>query len=321
MINRHEVQHEVKQLTSGKTGVSLWMWVILAATSMLACPDLSHAANSVGKFTIVAGSVDALREQMDAPIAAEIGMDTYMSDVVRTKHRSRTQLKFIDNSVLNMGPDYLVKIKEYVYDEENGIRKAILSSLRGTVRATVSKLGGDAESVFEIETPTAVASVRGTDFIVKVNSSLETEVIVLEGAVRVRNIDPDVKGFVVVRGGEKTTVTKNAAPTTPSFVPVKLRQALIAETTPTPLPPGGSQRVAGRQGGNIGWQAAAFAPVDIAPVAPPPPTLTSLPVPRVQPVMVANQPTTVLPPTSAQPPITQTTPAIVTAPVTINLIF
>jgi len=312
MTGQHKTNMEVPSGTDNEPTFMPWLWAIAVALLMTGIPGFSHAstANNVGKFTVVAGSVDALREQQDAPIAAEVGMDTFMQDIVRTKHRSRTQLKFIDDSVLNMGSDYMVKIKEYVYDEDAGIRKAILSSLRGTMRATVSKFGGD--STFEVETPTAVASVRGTDFIVKVNSSMETEIIVLEGAVRVRNIDPKIKGQVMVRAGQKTRVARAKAPSSPSYVPAQMQETLIAETMST---------VTGGVAGNGAFQPGqAVAPADAAPVAPPPPSPSTLVTSRTRPIIAANrQPTGGVPP--VQPPITDTVPAILTAPVTLTLVF
>ncbi len=307
MTGQHKTDMGISNGTDNEPVFMPWLWTIAVALLMAGVPDVSHAANNVGKFTVVAGSVDALREQQDAPIAAKVGMDTFIQDIVRTKHRSRTQLKFVDDSVLNMGSDYMVKIKEYVYDEDNGIRKAILSSLRGTMRATVSKFGGD--STFEVETPTAVASVRGTDFIV-ISSSMETEVIVLEGAVRVRNIDPKITGQVMVRAGQRTRVARAKAPSSPSYVPAQMQEALIAETTP--IATGG----VGGSGALQPGQAVAFA--DAAPAAPSPPAPATLLTQRIQPVIGAQAAVGVPP---VQPPITSTVPAILTAPVTLTLVF
>jgi len=281
---------------SGITGVKMWS-LLAGAIMLMAMPAPCWSATSkVGSFTVVAGSVDALREQQDAPVAAEIGMDTFLNDVVRTKHRSRTQLHFVDDSVLNMGPDFMVKIKEYVYDEENGVRKAILSSLRGTVRATVAKLGADADSVFEIETPTAVASVRGTDFIVRVNSLGMTEVIVLEGAVAVRNVNPKIVGTVMVTAGKQTSVPKNSPPSPPVVTPVAMQKVLIAATTPSAGGQGsttgstlGKTSAQASQGSGGSQQPPAGSPSQPAPppqaarvpVAPPPPPPAPLPTPVV----------------------------------------
>jgi len=311
MAGKNRTDLEAGRIPMLRAGNSCRFWAVAVALAVIGTPGFSSAANQVGKFTVVAGSVDALREQQDAPIAAEIGMNTYMQDVVRTKHRSRTQLKFVDDSVLNMGSDYMVKIKEYVYDEDNGIRRAILSSLRGTMRATVSKFGGD--STFEVETPTAVASVRGTDFIVKVNSSMETEIIVLEGAVQVRNIDPLIRGQVIVRAGQKTRVSKAKAPSFPSYVPAQMQETLIAQTTSVATGNGISAK------GLLPGKVAVLAPADTAPIAPPPPPPATFLTQRIQPVIGAQAAGGAAAP--VQPPVTTTVPALITTPVSITLIF
>ncbi len=317
MTGQYHADLEINIQKNHKSGISTWLYAIAVTVAMIGSSDYSHAANTVGKFTVVSGAVDALREQQDAPIAAEIGMDAFLQDVVRTKHRSRTRLKFLDDSVLNMGPDHMVKVKEFAYDEDNGVRKAVLSSLRGTVRATVSKLGGDADSLFEVETPTAVASVRGTDFIVKITSMLETIIVVLEGAVMVRNIDPDIKGQVMVRAGQKTSIAKNKAPTAPAFVPAQMQEVLIAETSPT-IDTGVAGGVPGTPQQNA--QATSPSSFTAVPVAPPPPAPVSFTTPQVQPIVIANQqPSAAVPP--VQPPITTTVPAVITTPVVLNLVF
>ncbi|MFQ5355162.1 MAG: FecR domain-containing protein [Mariprofundaceae bacterium] len=324
MAERNDIDCRINIARSKKVGISPWFWAIAVSMVMLGSPEASYAANKVGNFTVVSGAVDALREQQDAPIAAEIGMDAFLQDVVRTKRRSRTRLKFLDDSVLNMGANHMVKVKEFVYDEDNGVRKAVLSSLRGTVRATVSKMGGDGDSLFEVESPTAIASVRGTDFIVKINSLMETIIVVLEGAVMVRNIDPDVKGQVMVRAGQKTTVAKNKAPSLPAFVPAQMQEVLIAETTPTVATgvAGGVDGVRQQSGQSsaTSQSVATFSSVEVVPVAPPPPTPISFSTPQIQPIVIANQPAAAAVP-PVQPPITTTVPAVITTPVVLNLIF
>ncbi len=107
-------------------------------------PAVASAAGKIkiGTYAAVVGDVATLREKHDAPIKAEIGQDVYLSDVIKTSRRSRVQLKFIDDSVLNMGPGHMVKVKEYVYNEDKGIRKAVLSAFQGTVRVAVPNSRG-----------------------------------------------------------------------------------------------------------------------------------------------------------------------------------
>ena len=297
----------------------------------------AEVAGEVGKFTVVRGSVDALREQQDAPIAARVGMPTMLDDVIRTKRRSRTQLRFLDNTVLNMGSNYSVKVKNYVFDKGKKIRRAVLSSLRGVVRATVAKMGADADSLFEIETPTAVVSVRGTDFIVKVNSAMQTEVVVLEGAVAVRNIDPKISGSVLVHAGEKTTVSKNSPPTPVVIVPAQIQNMLIAETTAgagkqtatrseSQKQPAAKQKKPGSRFTSQAAPQSGTAPLlpNTAPLAPPPP-FQPVATGGTTPASPVVSPATGKPAAAStppvQPPATSTNPALLTVPVQLNVLF
>jgi len=274
-------------------------WQLLFVTGLLVLPlPRTIHADEVGNFTVVSGLVDALREKAETPIPAQVGMGSFMRDIIRTKHRSRTQLRFIDDSTLNMGPDYMVEIKEYLFDADRKVRSGVLHSLRGTMRATVAKVGDDIQSRFEVETPTAIAAVRGTDFIVNIISSLVTEIIVLEGVVAVRNIDPAIKGEVLVKAGQRTRVVRGQSPTLPAYFAPEYAQLLINETTPGSTAPSAQ---AGLQ--------------SLAEVVPVPPPQISIPLPakQQQPVVIRGKPVdTGLPP--VQPPVTQTAPALLNAP-------
>jgi len=188
------------------------------------------ADSKVGDFTMVRGNVDEMKELIDAPVSAVVGMASYLGSTVRTKGRSRTKIVFLDGSVLNMGPNHMMKIKEFFYDEEKGIRKTLITVLRGSVRATVAKMGGDADSVFEIETPTAVIAVRGTDFFVNVTGS-GTTVTLNHGAVNLRSVDPNISGMIQLRPGQQSFVSKGKAPSPAVKVPVKIMQSLIKAST------------------------------------------------------------------------------------------
>jgi len=253
--------------------------------------------------------VDALRELTDAPIPAQAGMGALMQDVIRTKHRSRTQLKLIDGSMLNMGPDYMMEINKYVFDANKKVRSGVIEVLRGKVRATVAKIGsGGKNSRFEIHTPTAIAAARGTQFIVNVDSSLMSEIVVLKGIVAVRNVDPLVKGEVLVTAGQYTQVAHGQPPAAPANMPLEQVQLLVNETSTNGS--GSSEPLAGEQ---------TVTAVEVAPV-PQPPVLIPHPKPKSRPILVQGKPIgTGLPP--VQPPVTTTVPALLTVPVSLVLVF
>lgn len=179
---------------------------------LILSPWLLAAEPAPAQFTIVRGNVDITNAQTKVTQVASVGMPATVGDTVRTKKRSRAQLRFLDGSIINLSSNYSIEIKEFSYDAEKKIRKSVIRSARGTLRAIVNKAPGDAASIFEVETPTAVAAVRGTEFFVIVRSSDVTDVVVAKGTVAVRNIDPKIGGSVLVRPFQMTRIRRGFVP-------------------------------------------------------------------------------------------------------------
>lgn len=214
--------------------------VALALLAVL-CSFSPALAEAVGKFTSVEGRADVLRpgEKRASPVSA--GSQVSEGDIVRTKSASFAEITFNDGTVLKLTESTRLEIKEYLLSG-NKRQNGALKLLRGKVRATVSKGLGrvipiiySGPSTFRIETPTAVAGVKGTDFFVFYNMG-STGVFVLEGAVDTMGLD-ESHNVVRVRGGEYTIVEHNkpalAAAASRGFVvsrhmkdadPVRLRE-------------------------------------------------------------------------------------------------
>lgn len=170
-------------------------------------------AGVVGKFTAIDGRVDILRPGEKRAATVALGASVSEGDIVRTKTDSFAEITFSDDTVLKLTQSTRVEIKEYLLSG-NKRQNGALKLLRGKVRATVSKGLGrvipiiySGPSTFRIETPTAVAGVKGTDFFVFYNMGA-TGVFVLEGAVDTMGLD-ETRGVVRVRGGEYTIVEQN----------------------------------------------------------------------------------------------------------------
>ncbi|MDX8396980.1 MAG: FecR family protein [Mariprofundaceae bacterium] len=210
-----------------------WLALVLLCMSMMCMGGLElYAADAkVGSFSVIRGSVDALHEEETAPVPASKGMDAYMNDRIRSKHRSRARLNFTDGSILNMGANHMVNVKDYSFDKEKNERHVVVSALRGSIRATVAKFAGD--SVFKVETPTAVVTVRGTDFIVTVGPDGLTTVTVISGIVTVEGANGV---SVTVAAGQQTTVAKGKAPTLPVTISPAMMAVLEADTNVATAP-------------------------------------------------------------------------------------
>jgi len=195
-------------------------------------PSLS-LAESVATLTFARGKVDVLKKGKTRAIPVKKGVKLNVGDIVRTKSQSRAQISFIDGSKVNMAQKSRVEIKEFSYKPEKKERKSLLRTFRGKIRALIPKFFLGDDSKFEVETPTAVAAVRGTDYFVVLNKlPLESEVLVVKGKVAIRNIDPSIKEQILLTPGKASKIGKGHPPLKKrSFTKKEIRR-LIKETEP-----------------------------------------------------------------------------------------
>ncbi|MBI5971369.1 MAG: FecR domain-containing protein, partial [Deltaproteobacteria bacterium] len=177
------------------------------------------AQPEVGAFTKVEGRVDVLRDGAQAAATVKTGDAVYLGDIVRTKTGGRAEITFKDQSVLSIAPGSRLKIDQYVLNNDNTRKKAEVSLFRGKIRAVVTKakeevipVSSISGSTFNINTPTAVAGIRGTDIFVFYNNGV-TGVVFASGHGFVYNAN--APGQVVnVSAGFATLITSHDAPPT-----------------------------------------------------------------------------------------------------------
>ena len=187
-------------------------YVLLVALLFLLLPQIASASNSVGTITITLGRVDLLKPGTERAVAVFAGHRLEMGDVVRTKSESKAELALNDGSIIRLAQKTRFEITEFVI--EGGERnKSSFRLLRGKIRAIVSdkaSLKGNPGS-FEVNTPTAIAGVRGTDFYIYYIGS--SGILVTEGTVAV--FSPPSGKFVSVTAGQATNVGHGMPPEPP----------------------------------------------------------------------------------------------------------
>jgi hypothetical protein len=145
-------------------------------------------------------------------------------DLIRTGTGGTARLTFDDGSLVVLSSASLLRLDEA--GKREGRARVLLRLLGGQVRVIASKTY-PAEGRFEVETPTAVVSVRGTEFIVTYNTdSAETDVVCVAGTVEVLGVLGVLGRPVVLEQGMGTTVRKGAFPAAPSLVPPERLAAL-----------------------------------------------------------------------------------------------
>ncbi len=142
----------------------------------------------------------------------------FVGDKIITNENSYVKIFLIDDSVLTIGANSKFVVTKFVVSERSRI--SIFNLIEGKIKAVISKfLRKGAENRVLVNTPTAVAGVRGTEFIVETNGKV-TEVGVLDGEVEVKDLSG--LGSVILKPGFQTLVRAGGAPLPPS--PLNLRQ-------------------------------------------------------------------------------------------------
>lgn len=180
------------------------LWLLISAPAALADVD------RVGEVLKQRGDVTAMRD--GAIKALDVGEAVFQTDRIVTGPEARVKLQLVDGTVVAIGADSEVELTEYVLIEADSRLSAVLTLIRGIIRATVT--GGDPPAPFDIRTQAAVASVRSTDWIVEAKNG-KTGVFVVEGLVAVTTDQPPAAvllepefGTDVVVGGEPSPPVK-----------------------------------------------------------------------------------------------------------------
>jgi hypothetical protein len=188
--------------------VALWL--------VLVVPFSVHAADEIGKITRIRGTAHVLRKTVEGPIAASEGMPVYLNDEVRTAARSSVRIELKDQSILTLGPQGLLQLNHFEFEPEAEKRSALFDMFKGKLRVFARDLETYQEKDFKIKTPTAICGVRGTLFLVWVQSDTVTKVYCFKNKIEVANtFKPE--DVIVLAPDYGTDVLLKTSPSTPVF--------------------------------------------------------------------------------------------------------
>jgi opacity protein-like surface antigen len=113
--------------------------------------------------------------------AVNTGDQVFQNEAISTAAQSSTNLRFLDETALAIGPQARVVLDKFVYNADRTARRTVVAALKGALRWTSGKSQAKA---YQIKTPLAAIGVRGTQFDLLVENGQET-VILRDGKVRV----------------------------------------------------------------------------------------------------------------------------------------
>ncbi|MBM4146099.1 MAG: FecR domain-containing protein [Nitrospira sp.] len=188
-------------------------------------PAAGYAEDDVGIVAALKGKAEIQRE--NRKIEAAVKGSILLKDTVQTKAASRAKMLFRDDSILTLGENSRLVIKDYLYAEGRKKGKTVFNLMDGKLRSLVGN------NEFEVHTPTVVVAARGTYFITW--TELEegvpvSGVAVIEGLVEMWSINPAIKGVVKLERGMMSKGAMNKALTPAMPAPAALMKELIEAT-------------------------------------------------------------------------------------------
>ena len=157
-----------------------------------------------------------------------VGDPIYFGDTITTNEGGKSQILFVDQTVMTVGSNTELTIDEFVYDAEKTDGKLLSTIKSGSVKILTGKISEKNPENLVVETPAGTIGTRGTEFKAAVDPETQKSKILLigpgpknslglrPGAVEVSNAAGTVlldKPYLF------TEVNQNTAPKQPTIIP------------------------------------------------------------------------------------------------------
>ena len=206
--------------------------VILLLTIGLAFPFPIFSA-MIGEFAVVNGDVTVKRAGKVIKPKAKDKVETL--DFIQTGKNSNARVVLSDDTAMALGPNSRLEMKQFTV--QGGKTTGLFSVPAGLVQTNVAKALGPG-SKFEIQTPTAIAGVRGTAWLTLVEIAaqsaakssfyaLNQSIFVMSPAFPAQVATIAAGNFTVVAAGVAPTVAAAFAPAVVTGLTATLGSAAI----------------------------------------------------------------------------------------------
>ncbi len=188
-----------------------------------------HGAEEVAfsaTLTDFLGDVSVQKPEEEVWLPVEKNMPLEEGDLLRTGSGAFAEILIDDGSLLKVEENTEIALDELSADSETKRIESTIFLKIGRLLSNIVRFTYPG-SRFDIETPTMVAGVRGTEFVVETADSEKTDVGVFEGEVAVTGFDEQGElageSGVVLRKGHQTSVLINRRP----LRPVALKRGML----------------------------------------------------------------------------------------------
>ncbi|MCK4654293.1 MAG: FecR domain-containing protein [Candidatus Cloacimonetes bacterium] len=189
--------------------------IILTLTMILFLSFHLLGIDFIARTLKVKGTVNLTRNTQVSP--AVIGDNLFNGDELETKNESYAAIKFADkSSIIKLFPNSILNINTEK-EKDKTSKKNLLKM--GELWAQIDKGTGK----FEVETPTTVASVKGTNFLINFTEDGITNLYTFDGEILMQNkIDGET---AIIKAGQKGSSTGQGPISIQAFDPDEIIQS------------------------------------------------------------------------------------------------
>lgn len=198
--------------TAMRQSACTWWLSVLALVGTLLWSVTVLAQESIGQVAVLQGQATVQRAGGAQTMPLSVQSPVYRDDTIQTLPASKIKLWLTDGTELTLGERGRMTLSEFVFAPQRNTHRGVVSIAQGIFRAVTRKVLP--QTAFEVRTATAVAAVRGTQWLGEVTPDT-TAIVVLEGEVSVVHADARVRGTVVLTPGLGTDVQGQSPPTAP----------------------------------------------------------------------------------------------------------
>jgi len=208
-------------------------------------PSWGQTDERIGTVLAVDGTAEVRAANATTWEPLQFRAALFLNDTVRTGADSKVKILLRDDAIMTLAERGEMRFTEFLLTPQQ--RRTVVSLALGKLKMITSTIFG-AGSATEVRTANTVAGVRGTTFVVIFIPPEETDVIVLDGVVAVRN--PNLPQLEPVPANFLTQVIGDTAPSRAAELLLSDRQGLelglqLTEHIPAEVKPSTERQAAG----------------------------------------------------------------------------
>jgi hypothetical protein len=146
-----------------------WVAILLLLISTASFADIGSVVDVTGTAIIKRGG-QTITVAKNTPVE--------MNDRIETKN-GVVNIRFKDDTTVKVTESSALVIDDFVYDPKSGAGKLGMKAAAGTVRYVSGNIAHNNPNSVNIKTPTAAIAVRGTDFVMSVDETGKSAVILM----------------------------------------------------------------------------------------------------------------------------------------------